>query len=152
MTTITAMMPYVSRNFASVGWATILMDPVVSERVLVAFGAHDPADHLVAAGLREGRIGEVGALIERHDAVAAVEYVIHPVRNHDDGDAVILERLDEIEHLADLLDGQRRSGLVHDHHPGGKRRGASDRDSLALAARQVLDILVDALDPDLEIV
>ena len=39
----------------------------------------------------ERRLGEIGAVEERHDAVADVEDVVHAVADQDDADAVVLE-------------------------------------------------------------
>src|SRR5206468_1678982 len=58
--------------------------------------------------------------------------------------------LDEVEHLADFLDGERRRRFVHDHHARVEGGGAGDGDGLALAAGKVLDVLVDRFDLDVQ--
>ncbi len=65
-------------------------------------------------------------------------------------DAVVLQRLDQVEHLADLLDGERRGRLVHDDELPVEGGGAGDGDRLALPAGQILGVLVDRFDVDLQ--
>ncbi len=89
-------------------------------------------------------------MIERHDAIADVEDVVHAVADEDDADAVILEAADEIENLANLLDGESGGRLVHDNQARIESGGAGDGDRLALSARQFLDRLFDAFHMDLE--
>ena len=89
--------------------------------------------------VQAGDSAKLRTMIERHDTVADIEDVVHPVGDQDDADAVILEALDKVENLADFLDRQRRRRLVHDHDPGIEGGGAGDGDRLALAAREFLD-------------
>ena len=116
----------------------------------MALGAHDPADDLVAVGPVERRLGEIAAVEQRHHPVADIEDVVHAVADQDHADAVVLQALDQVEHLADLLDGERRRRLVHDHDLGVEGGGAGDGDRLALAAGQFLDVLVDRFDVDVQ--
>ena len=111
---------------------------------------HDPADHFVATGLGDGRLLEVAPVEEGHDPVADEEDVIHPVADQHDARTVVLEALDEVEHLADLADGKRGGRLVHDHHPALEGGRTGDRDGLGLPPGELLDALVDGLDGDVE--
>src|SRR4029079_10975846 len=88
--------------------------------------------------------------IECHDTVADIENVVHPVREQDNADTVILEAADEVENLAHFLDRQSRRRLVHDHNAGIEGGGAGDGDRLALTAREFVHRLIDAFDVDLE--
>src|SRR4029077_2184571 len=130
--------------------SAISAHPVVGEGLGVSLRAHDPADHLVAAGRLERRLGEVAAVEDRHHPVGDIEHVVHPVADQNDADAVLLEALDEVEHLADLLDRQRGGRLVHDDDAGVEGGGAADGDGLLLAAGEFLDRLVDRLHPNLQ--
>src|SRR6516164_2703234 len=122
----------------------------MGEAGAVALGAHNPADNLIAAGVFQRCLGEIAAMKQRHDAVADVEDVIEAVTDENDADAVLFQALDEVEHLADFLDRQCRSRLVHDDDACVERGGARDRDSLALPAGEILDVLVDGFDLDVE--
>jgi hypothetical protein len=62
------------------------------------------------------------------------------VRDDDHCHALAGELLDDGEHLADKLGVERRGDLVEKHHRGAHRQRAGDRDTLTLAAREVLRI------------
>src|SRR5262245_57649988 len=99
---------------------------------LMTSRAHDPADDFVSCRLGQGSLGKIGAVIERHDPVADVEDVVHAVADENDADAVILEAADQIENLANLLDGKCCSRLVHDDDTRVEGRGTGDGDGLTL--------------------
>ena len=67
------------------------------------------------------------------------EHVGHAVADQHDGDAAVLEAADEVEHLGDLPDADRRRRLVHQDDTGVGEPGAGDRDCLALPAGHLLD-------------
>ena len=73
------------------------------------------------------------------DAVGDGEDVGHAVADQDDGDALVAQQADQVEHLGHLAhrDGGRR--LVHQHDLGVRQPRAGDGDGLALAARHLLD-------------
>src|SRR5947199_242830 len=55
----------------------------------------------------------------------------------DAGMALLLDALDEVEHLADFLDGERRRRLIEHDQVRLEMHGAADSDALALAAREL---------------
>ena len=66
------------------------------------------------------------------------------------GRPVVAHALDQLEHLAGLLDAERGGRLVHDHELARPRGGARHRDALALAARERLHRLAHGADADLQ--
>ena len=78
------------------------------------------------------------------DAVANREDVGHAVRDQHHGDALLLQPMDQAQHLLDLADRDRGGRLVHHHELGVGEPRARDRDRLALAARHLLDEIVRA--------
>ena len=67
------------------------------------------------------------------------------------GQAVVAHALDQLEHLAGLLDAERGGRLVHDHELARPRRRAGHGDALALAARERLHRLAHRADADLQV-
>jgi len=62
----------------------------------------------------------VGALLAAaHDdhAVAHREHVGHAVRDQHDRDALLLQPVNQAQHLLDLADRDRSGRLVHHHQP-----------------------------------
>src|SRR5689334_10249423 len=74
-----------------------------------------------------------------HDAVAALEDMVHVVADEDTGDALLLQAAHEADHLVRLLDGEMVGRLVEDHDLRLEMHGARDRDALALAAAELAD-------------
>ena len=94
-----------------------------------------------------------GAFAKAHDvdAVGKLEHMRHVVADQDHGHAVLPNTFDQLHDLAGLLDAERGRRLVHDHDAPAPRRGARDRDALALSAREVLDRHTHRLDTDLQL-
>ena len=65
-----------------------------------------------------------------------VEDVVQVVRDQDDGEFLIGEPLDEVEHLLGLGHAERRGRLVEDHEAGVPEHRTGDRHRLALPARE----------------
>src|SRR5262245_56742566 len=59
--------------------------------------AHDPADDIVAAHVRERRLGEVPAVEQGHHPVANIEHVVQAMADEDHADAVRAEVLDQVQ-------------------------------------------------------
>ena len=72
------------------------------------------------------------------DPVGHLEHVGHVVADQDHRQAFGLDLLDQVQHLAGLLDPQRRGRLVQHHELGGEGRRAGDGHRLPLAAGQGL--------------
>src|SRR3984957_6760790 len=99
--------------------------------------ADDMGDDRVHAGV-SGRIVRDDLTLAQHDdAVADREHVSQPVADQDDGNAVLLESTDEVQHMLDLSHGERGRWLVHDHQLGVEGERAGDRDRLLLAAGEL---------------
>ena len=78
--------------------------------------------------------------------VADLEDVVQVVRDQHDGETLLGEALDEIEHLTRLRNAERGCRLVEDHELRVPLHGLGDRDRLALAARERRDRLPDRAD------
>ena len=70
------------------------------------------------------------------DAVRDGEHLGHVVADENDGDALVANLLDQVEHASSLDDAQRCGGLVHEDDAVRPHRGARDRDRLTLPAGQ----------------
>ena len=70
---------------------------------------------------------------------ATREDVGHAVADQHDGDALVAQVADEVQHLGHLAHRDRRGRLVHQHDLGVGEHGAGDGDRLALAAGHLLD-------------
>ena len=111
----------------------------------------DPADDLGCAEVSASRASaKLAPWKSATTRSPDIEDVVHAAADQHYADALVLQPLDEVEHPCRLRsDRERRGRLVHDRRPwrieGG---GAGDGDRLALAARQLLDLLVDALHTD----
>ena len=79
-------------------------------------------------------VGDLAAAAQHGDAVAGGEDVGHAVADQDHRVAGGLEPADQVEHLGDLADADRRGRLVHQHDLRVGEPGAGDRHGLALAA------------------
>jgi len=71
---------------------------------------------------------------ENLNAVRHGEHLRHIVTDENDGDALVANLLDQVEHASGLYDAQGRRGLVHEDHAVRPHRGARDRDRLTLTA------------------
>ena len=68
------------------------------------------------------------------------------VRDEDDGEPLLGQAPDELEHLLGLRDAERGGGLVEDDELRVPHHRARDCDRLALSAREGRDRLTDGLD------
>jgi hypothetical protein len=73
------------------------------------------------------------------------------VTDQDHGQAPLTNAENQVDHLASLLDSERGGRLVHDRHSLGPFRRAGDRDTLSLAAGEILYPLAHGLDADLQL-
>ena len=105
-----------------------VMSPVTSSGELAAI--------VLSATLRPRRMHD--------DAVGDREHVGHAVADQHDGDALVAQLADEVQHLGHLAHRDRRRRLVHQHDLGVGQPGAGDRHRLALAARHLLDEIARA--------
>src|SRR3954454_7612271 len=105
----------------------------------VADGAGDEAGDLLRRGVGDHLVGHLGAAAHHHHPVADREHVGHAVADQHDGDTLVLEPLDQPQHLRDLTDADSGSGLVHQHELGVGEPRPGDRHCLPLAARHLLD-------------
>src|SRR5262245_3607196 len=80
------------------------------------------------------------------DAVGDLEDMWHVVADQDDRQAALLDVEHQLEHFSRFLDAERRSRLVHDDDAAAESRRPHYRNALALAARERLDRLPNALD------
>ena len=89
---------------------------------------------------------DVAAEPQHGDPVGDLEDVVQVVRDQDDGEPLLGQALDELEHLLRLRDAERGGRLVEDHEPRVPHHRAGDGDGLPLAARQGRDRLPDRAD------
>ncbi len=83
------------------------------------------------------------ALAQNDDAVTDREHVGQSMADQDDGNAVLLEGADKVEHVLDLPHGERCGRLVHDDKLGIEGERAGDGDRLLLAAGELAGHLSD---------
>ena len=89
---------------------------------------------------------DVAAEPQHGDPVGDLEDVVQVVRDQDDGEPLLGQPLDELEHLLRLRDAERGGRLVEDHEPRVPHHRAGDGDGLSLAARKGRDRLPDRAD------
>ena len=81
---------------------------------------------------RDATVAQHGAAVgERHD-------LIEPVRDIDDGDALLLHAPEHREQLLDFVGFERRGRLVEDQQPAAPAHRLGDGDKLALRKRQAV--------------
>src|SRR3984885_5517250 len=95
--------------------------------------ADDMGDDRVHAGVSGRIVRDDLTLAQDDDAVADREHVGQAVADQNDGDAILLESADEVEHMLDFPHGERSGWLVHDDGLGVESERAGDRDRLLLA-------------------
>ena len=79
--------------------------------------------------------------VQARDVVGHREDVVHVVGDEDDGEPVVGQPPDEVEHLLGLGDAQRGGRLVEDHELAVPQHRPRDRHGLALAAGQARHVL-----------
>ena len=89
------------------------------------------------------------AVAEDGDAIAEHPHLLQPVRDEDDGAALVAKPARDGEERLDLLRRQRRGRLVHDDQPAVRRQRAGDLDHLLIGDRQAPHRL-GHVDPDAE--
>ena len=106
----------------------------------------DGVDDLLLRRLAPLEDGGVASEPEHRDPVGHLEDVVEVVGDEDDGEPLLGEPPDEVEHLPRLGDAERGRRLVEDDDAGVPHHGTADRDGLALAAREARDLLSDRAD------
>ena len=89
---------------------------------------------------------DVTAEAEDRDPCRRLEDVVQVVRDEDDGEPLLGQPPDELQHLLGLRDAERRGGLVEDDELGVPHHRSRDGDGLALPPRERRDRLTDGLD------
>ena len=137
--------PHVEGDVAELARATKALDredlgrvgrhwPSLREHVLEGASGHQP-DHLGRRGLLRRQAGGGGASVLQHrHPVTDAPDLLEPVRDVDDGDALVGELGDDAEEVVDLFGVEHRRRLVHHDQLGlvGQRPG--HRDDLLPAA------------------
>src|SRR5438105_2183732 len=92
----------------------------------------------VVADLEIGRFGVManGALLHDVDALARFERQRHVLLDQEDGDALAMQRIDDLVNLRDHARHQAFGRLVEQDDLGLQHHGARDGEHLLLAARQ----------------
>src|SRR5437879_13633132 len=81
--------------------------------------------------------------------LSVTQDLIAKLTDEQDRDALLLQRLDDLEEPDGLLPRDRRRRLVHDEHTGAKREGLDDLDRLTLGDSEHLDGQADIdVDPE----
>src|ERR1700728_297832 len=88
----------------------------------------------VYIGVLRRELRHASSETENLDAVRDGEHLGHVVTDEDDGDALVTNLPDQVEHASGLHNAQGRRGLVHEDHAVGPHRGARNRDRLTLPA------------------
>ena len=103
-------------------------------------GGVERADELEGSAEREHP-----AVIEDRDPVAELLGLLEVVRRHDDGPALGTDPFDDVPEVAPRLRVETRGGLVEEDDLGIVRQRARERESLSLAARELLDLRVGSI-------
>ncbi len=106
----------------------------------------DRLDDLLLRGRRALVDTDVAAEAEDGDPGRGLEDVVQVVRDEDDGEPLLGQAPDELEHLLGLRDAERRGRLVEDHELRVPHHRARNGDRLALPTREGRDRLTDGLD------
>ena len=109
---------------------------------MVDRAAHHHLDDGVLVGLFEQPRAHQFAVAEHRVAVGDAVYLVELVADEQHGLAVFLQQLDQDEQVLDLLVGERRGRLVHDHHIGIDRHGARHPDQVLVGDAEVLQPMV----------
>src|SRR3954464_14036385 len=96
----------------------------------------DRLDHLALRRRARLEAGDVLAEAQHGDVVGDLEDVVEVMRDDDDGESLMAEAADEIEHLARLGDAERGRRLVEDDDLRVPHDGLGDRHRLPLSTRQ----------------
>src|SRR3954468_9421858 len=105
----------------------------------VADGAGDEAGDLLRRGVGDHLVRHLRAAAHHHHPIADREHVGHAVADQHDGDTLVLEPLDQPQHLRDLAHADRGRRLVPQDQLGVGEPRPGDRPRLPLAARHLLD-------------
>jgi hypothetical protein len=105
-------------------------------------GSHEVHDALPVEA-REPVLGHHPAEVEHGDPVGNFEDVVEIVGNDHDGQPVVLEPPDQVQHHPRLGHAESRRGLVQQHQFRVPHDGLRHSDGLALASRQSCDGLAD---------
>ena len=103
------------------------------------YRAGDQAGDFLGRSRLDRLVGDLVAAAHDDDAVADLEDVGHAVADQHDRHALLLQALDQAEHLLDLPHRDRGGRLVHQHEPRVREPRARDRHRLALAAGHLRD-------------
>ena len=106
----------------------------------------DRLDDLLLRGRRALVDTDVAAEAQDGDPGRGLEDVVQVVRDEDDGEPLLGQTPDELEHLLGLRDAERGRRLVEDDELRVPHHRARDCDRLALSAREGRDRLTDGLD------
>src|SRR5918996_1994453 len=114
--------------------------------------AGDHRDDLVAARLGGAADADLRAASQDADPVGEPEHLIQRVADDEDCASAVAQAADQLFDAPRLRDAERGGRLVHQHQPLRPVRGARDRHPLPLAAREVADQLMRAVDAHVELV
>ncbi len=105
---------------------------------------HQPHE---AVGIETGQrtIRADGAVLQDRHVIAEVEDLIEPVRNVEDGDALVAKIANELHQHRHIRGGERRGRLVQDEHARFDEQSLGDLDDLPSAERQLADRSVQGL-------
>ncbi len=96
-------------------------------------------DDLLDVELAYGGVTHQRPVAQHRGSIADLHHLLEPVGDEHHGDALGLEPAHDGEQALDLLVGESRGRLVHDHELGRSRHGPRDLDHLLLGHRQVGD-------------
>src|SRR5574337_926678 len=120
--------------------AILIRLPALMRRVA---RADDVGDDGVHAGVDRRVVGDDRPLPQDDDPVADREHVGQAVADQDDGDAVLLQGANEVEHVLALANRKCCGRLVHDDELGVEGERPGDGDRLLLAPRELAGDLQD---------
>ena len=87
-------------------------------------------------------LGKHRTFVHYDDTVAAIGQVIHAVRNHDDGQAIAVKSIDELQEITARRRIEPRHGLIEYQDLGLHGKHASKRHAPLLPARELKGALV----------
>ena len=82
---------------------------------------------------------DVPASPKDHDPIGNGEHVAQVVADHDHGQPLLAQGLDQLEDFRLLFDADGRGRLIENDDPAPLRDRLGNRDDLALPAREVAD-------------
>ena len=117
--------------------------PLDGRESLVQRAAHHHADQLAFGGACDVHRAHELAVLQDGGPIGDLKHLVQAVRDVDDGDPLLLQRLDDVEQGLQLMPRQHRGRLVHDHDLRVHQQRLGDLHQLLLGHAEIHHLLAD---------